>query len=96
MSQLRPQDRASVNLQLHAPLRPLWNCRGCGAVWPCADARLLMVNQYRDATATMCIYLSGMFHEAVRDLYRLNPYDAPEPKALFDRFFGWVSKRTST
>jgi hypothetical protein len=27
---------------------------------------------------------------AMRDLYRLNPADAPSPRAMFDRFLVWT------
>ncbi|WP_233220182.1 hypothetical protein [Micromonospora sp. RP3T] len=38
----------------------------------------------------MAVYLAGMLHDAVRDLYALNPDDAPTPAALWDRFLAWL------
>ncbi|WP_408631867.1 hypothetical protein [Micromonospora palythoicola] len=41
----------------------------------------------------LSIYLAGMLYDAVDDLYRLNPHDAPKPAALHDRFLGWAAPR---
>ncbi|MEH1014109.1 hypothetical protein V6U90_13485 [Micromonospora sp. CPCC 206060] len=37
----------------------------------------------------LSVYLCGLLHLAITDLYRLNPHDAPAPRALFNRFVGW-------
>ncbi|MFG1678177.1 hypothetical protein [Micromonospora sp. NPDC049282] len=73
----------------HLPLRPLWLCRTCGAPWPCAQARLLLKVEYADHPVDLAVYLSGLYHEATHDLFRLNPQDGPTPRDLFDRFVGW-------
>ncbi|MBQ1051595.1 hypothetical protein KBX50_24375 [Micromonospora sp. C51] len=79
--------------QLHVPLRPLWLCPACAAPWPCAAARLTLLADYRDSPVALSIYLGGMLYDAVEDLYRLNPHDAPKPAALHDRFLGWAAPR---
>ncbi|MBO4206906.1 hypothetical protein [Micromonospora echinofusca] len=73
----------------HTPARPLWFCRNCGLPWPCPSARLLLRCEYDRDPVGLSVYLCGLLHEAVADLYRLNPHDAPAPQALFDRFVGW-------
>ncbi|MCM0674248.1 hypothetical protein NCC78_06035 [Micromonospora phytophila] len=73
----------------HLPVRPLWLCRACGRPWPCAEARLLLKVEYGDRSVDLTIYLSGLYHEATHDLFRLNPHDGPTPRELFDRFVGW-------
>jgi hypothetical protein len=74
-------------------LRPLWLCRRCAAPWPCATARLALTCEYADDRVALSIYLCAALHEATADLYRLNPNDAPDPRALFDRFLGWAPPR---
>jgi hypothetical protein len=32
-------------------------------------------------------------HEAIGDLYRLNPSDPPDPCVVFDRFISWAKPR---
>ncbi|WP_329020266.1 hypothetical protein OG271_11725 [Micromonospora rifamycinica] len=33
--------------------------------------------------------MSGLYHEASHDLFRLNPQDGPTPRDLFERFVAW-------
>ncbi|WP_434743823.1 hypothetical protein [Micromonospora sp. SH-82] len=77
----------------HLPMRPIWMCRACGGPWPCAEARLLLVEEYADQPISLAIYLSGLYHEASHDLFRLNPYDGPTPRELFERFVSWAPYR---
>jgi hypothetical protein len=42
----------------------------------------------KDGTASN---LGRLLLEAVTDLYRLNPHDATDPRARFERFIGWAS-----
>ncbi|GAB3949579.1 hypothetical protein [Micromonospora vulcania] len=77
----------------HLPIRPLWLCRACGLPWPCADARLLLKAEYENHYVELAIYLSGLYHEATHDLFRLNPYDGPTPRELFERFVAWGPHR---
>ncbi|MEV4196869.1 hypothetical protein [Micromonospora globbae] len=73
----------------HVPIRPLWMCRACGQPWPCAEARLLLRVEYDQKPVELAIYLSGLYHEATHDLFRLNPHDGPTPRELFERFVAW-------
>ncbi|GIJ80885.1 hypothetical protein SAMN05443287_103106 [Micromonospora phaseoli] len=77
----------------HTPLRPIWCCRACGQPWPCAPARLLLRAEYARNLTGLSVYLAGLMCEAMRDLYRLNPHDGPEPKVIFGRFLGWSTPR---
>ncbi|MFG1869904.1 hypothetical protein [Micromonospora arborensis] len=77
----------------HTPLRPMWCCRACGGPWPCATARLVLKAEHEHDLIGLAIYLCGQLHEATRDLYRLNPNEAPGPQALFARFVGWTPFR---
>ncbi len=40
-------------------------------------------------TVDLAIYLSGLYHEASHDLFRLNPHDGPTPRDLFERMVAW-------
>ncbi|MFG1882871.1 hypothetical protein [Micromonospora sp. NPDC049102] len=73
----------------HTPLRPLWLCRADGQVWPCGEARLRLRAEFENNPTGLTIYLAGMYYEATRDLYRLNPHDGPSPNDLYARFVGW-------
>ena len=79
----------------HQALRPLWICRACGEPWPCATARLDLNREYAQDRIGLCVYLAAVLSSAMDDLYRLNPHDAPEPPALFQRFLGWARIRRS-
>ncbi|GIJ33303.1 hypothetical protein ACN26Z_03705 [Verrucosispora sp. WMMD703] len=79
--------------QIHVALRPLWLCRACAAPWPCANARLTLLAEYRDSHVALSIYLAGLLYDAVEDLYRLDPHNAPKPAALHERFLGWAAPR---
>ncbi|MGV9213065.1 hypothetical protein ACTFTM_14505 [Micromonospora sp. RB23] len=77
----------------HTPLRPMWCCRACGGPWPCPTARLVLKAEHEHDLIGLSIYLCGQLHEAIRDLYRLNPDEAPAPHAMFARFVGWTPYR---
>ena len=80
---------------LHLPLRPLWICRVDAYPWPCADARLDLTNGYRDKTISLTLFLAAQFVEALGDLHTIDPAlgPPPDPRALYERFLGWVPVR---
>ncbi|MFC0004330.1 hypothetical protein [Micromonospora siamensis] len=78
----------------HTPLRPLWLCRSCAAPWPCAPARLRLIQEYADDRVALLVYLGGMLHDAAGELHRLHPDDGPDPARLFARFLGWATGPT--
>ncbi|WP_405094126.1 hypothetical protein OG767_03865 [Micromonospora sp. NBC_01392] len=71
----------------------MWCCRACGQQWPCPTARLLLKSEYADNNVSLSLYLCGLFYEATRDLYRLNPAGAPDPADMFARFVAWGVRR---
>ncbi|MGK5737670.1 hypothetical protein [Micromonospora sp. URMC 103] len=85
----RPGGRRSAPGPPHLPVRPIWLCRACGRPWPCAEARLLLRVEYDASPVDLAIYLSGLYHEASHDLFRLNPHDGPTPRDLLERFVAW-------
>jgi hypothetical protein len=74
----------------------MWCCRACVDPWPCATARLLLRAEYGGDRLSLTGYLCGHLHQAMLDLYRLNPDTAPEPQAMFDRFVAWSKHRFVT
>lgn len=80
--------------KLHLAYRPIWCCRTCGAPWPCGPARLALLAEYRDDPIGLSVYLCAMLHDAAGDLYRLNPYDGPNPRELFERFVAWARRNS--
>ncbi|MGC4836454.1 hypothetical protein ACLQ3D_18340 [Micromonospora vinacea] len=93
MSRTTPADSATTPRRQHLALRPLWLCRVCAAPWPCPVARLTLRREYAHDRIGLSVYLCSVLHEAAADLYRLNPYDGPDPAALFTRFLGWARPR---
>ncbi|WFE40246.1 hypothetical protein [Micromonospora sp. WMMD998] len=76
----------------HCPVRPLWLCRLDGAPWPCPQARAALLRDYDGDAVSLAVYLAGMLHDAVGDLYALNPHDVPAPAVLWDRFLAWLGR----
>lgn len=73
----------------HLPLRPLWLCRRCGQPWPCGQARLALIAEYRANAIGLFLHMAGRLYEAIDDLHRLNPSATGDATDLFDRFLGW-------
>jgi hypothetical protein len=90
----RPRDHGTQ--KPHTPLRPMWLCRVDGQQWPCAEARLLLRTEFEDNTQGLSIYLAGMYYEATKDLYHLDPHDGPSPREMFERFVAWGPHRRPT
>ncbi|GAB3817862.1 hypothetical protein [Micromonospora zhanjiangensis] len=86
---LVPDLREPAPLAAHQPRRPMWVCRVDAQPWPCASARLHLKATHERDPVGLSIRMAGDLHEAMRDLYRLNPGDAPSPRAMFDRFLAW-------
>ncbi|WFE41386.1 hypothetical protein [Micromonospora sp. WMMD998] len=80
----------SIGTRPHLPMRPLWTCRRCARPRPCAEARLALLTEYAGDRLTMSVYLCEQLYEAAQELHRLNPDEAPSPRALFARFAGWA------
>ncbi|GAB3801551.1 hypothetical protein [Micromonospora zhanjiangensis] len=78
-----------VPLEAHRPRRPMWSCRACPQPWPCASARLHLKARYDSDPVGLSIRMASEMAEAMKDLYRLNPDDAPGPRVMFDRFLVW-------
>ncbi|MDW5325146.1 hypothetical protein [Plantactinospora sp. KLBMP9567] len=68
----------------HTPMRPLFRCRGCGALWPCSAARLALLFRYRADPAGLRRHLGEKLVTALTD----QPKAAP--LALATRFLGWL------
>ncbi|GAB3816126.1 hypothetical protein [Micromonospora zhanjiangensis] len=76
-------------LRAHTPIRPLWICRACAGPWPCAHARLTLKGEYENDRPGLSVYMTTVLHEAVADLYRLDPSEL-DTTAMFTRFVGWT------
>jgi hypothetical protein len=83
-------------LVLHVPHQPLWFCRGDGQPWPCAKTRLDLFTDLHEDRVALFLFLAAQFTACMNDLYKLNPSDAPDPDALYQRFFGWIPPRPRT
>ncbi|MCZ7419531.1 flavin reductase [Verrucosispora sp. WMMA2121] len=79
MSRRRPE---------HAPSRPTWRCRDCGAGWPCGAAKLRLLRQYRDDRVALLVHLATLYAQASAQLGNTS-----SAVGLFDRFVSWARGR---
>ncbi|GIJ27961.1 hypothetical protein Vqi01_31230 [Micromonospora qiuiae] len=70
----------------HVPVRPSWNCAGCGQEWPCPYRRRRLLQRYARERITLHIYLGMQLVDAASDLRHL-PADT-----LNTRFLGWLPR----
>lgn len=68
----------------HQPLRPFWGCGTCGDPWPCTWARVRLRTDFGPFRATLLVYLSGQYADALADLYLDVPPD------LYERIVLWA------
>ena len=70
----------------HAPVAPAWVCGTCGAEWPCAPRRDLLLAEYGPDRGALSVYLGSCLATACEDL--------PEvPGAVLrKRFIGWLPR----
>lgn len=71
----------------HLSNRPGWLCRACGHPWPCAEARIALLREYRAFPSLLKIYLSAQMYDALEDL---TSHNNPPPPNLYDRFLTWT------
>ncbi|WP_329105470.1 hypothetical protein OG792_32725 [Micromonospora sp. NBC_01699] len=64
--------------------------------WPCADARLNLLAGFHGRLLALNLYLAPLFVEALTDLSAVAPDlgDPPDPRVIFERFMGWVPRRS--
>lgn len=71
----------------HTPMRPSWQCNGCGGSWPCVLAKESMTIEYAGCQLALMEYLAMQCIAAIDDL---RGSAAPVPQDLFGRFLGWA------
>ncbi|GIJ81034.1 hypothetical protein Xph01_54660 [Micromonospora phaseoli] len=79
--------------QEHAPARPAWRCRACGAPWPCQPAKLRLLAEYADNTPSLMVYLVTLREEAAGQL--ADQTSVRQAGDLHRRFTDWVPVRRS-
>ncbi|WP_341718934.1 hypothetical protein QQG74_03950 [Micromonospora sp. FIMYZ51] len=72
----------------HTPVAPGWTCGSCGADWPCAAKRELLLREYGVDRAMLSVYLGACLAAAAEDLRALGS------GTLQERFFGWLPPRS--
>jgi len=71
-------------LSAHNPVRPTWQCGGCGDPWPCASRRQQLLAEYLGARVSLTLYVTALFVDACRDMPSAPAGD------LYQRFLGWT------
>jgi hypothetical protein len=68
----------------HRPDRTSWDCRKCGAPFPCAPARQALREEL--GSIPLAMFMWAALRSVVDDLGD----GAPPAEDLFDRFIGWT------
>lgn len=71
----------------HLPVRPKWECRGCGEAWPCQNKRAELVIEYAGAEVSLGVLMAMRHCDAAGELP-----DIPAGE-LYQRFVGWTRRR---
>lgn len=69
----------------HVAMRPLWRCRNCGGPWPCGQARLDLLAEYKGDRTALLIFLAALKEEAREQLRQL-----PDVVDYEKRFTEWA------
>jgi hypothetical protein len=69
---------------MHRPMRPSWDCAGCGLAWPCPTSQRQLVAEFRHAYVSLTLYLARYFVKACEDL------GSSSVGVLHDRFLRWA------
>jgi len=70
----------------HDAGRPSWDCRVCGQPWPCANAKVDLVEEYEQSRTMLILFMAACLAEAIDDLSA----GGASPADLYDRFLNWV------
>jgi len=73
-------------VSVHDPVRPDWNCVGCGHPWPCPTRQRQLVAEFAQAPASLYSLMLTRFAEAAIDLPYAHTGD------LHRRFVGWLRR----
>jgi hypothetical protein len=74
----------------HDAERPTWDCRVCGQTWPCATAKVDLVEQFERGRTMLILFMGSCMVEAIDDLKSAGG----PPADLYDRFLGWARSAT--
>jgi hypothetical protein len=74
----------------HEAERPTWDCRVCGQTWPCATAKVDLVEEFERGRTMLILFMGSCMVEAIDDLKSSNG----PPADLYDRFLGWTRSAT--
>ncbi|GID43512.1 hypothetical protein Aca07nite_07870 [Actinoplanes capillaceus] len=69
----------------HTADRSSWDCRVCERPWPCAPAKVALIEEHRADSSVLLLYLVATFYEA-RNSY----LHQQEPADLYGRFVIWA------
>ncbi|WP_433792698.1 hypothetical protein [Actinoplanes sp. CA-252034] len=83
-----PVQPETVQEPEHMAMRPSWDCRVCGAPWPCASAKVALSEEYRSFPSLLTLFLMSTYQEAREHLGYLG-----QPADLFERIVGWAQGR---
>jgi hypothetical protein len=70
----------SARFRAHAPIRPLFRCRACGAPWPCQPARLALLFLYRGDRQGLRTHLAHKMLAALADQPQLDALTLATPR----------------
>ena len=71
----------------HLHDRPDWDCRICKQPWPCANAKIDLLTEFRGFPSVLAVYLFSQMYDALGDL---TSHGESPPTDLYERFISWV------
>jgi hypothetical protein len=72
----------------HVGDRPNWDCRVCGGAWPCATAKVELVEEFGMPSSSLAFFLGSCLLEAIDDWAAGS---GGPPVDLYERFLGWCT-----
>jgi hypothetical protein len=84
-----PVSPETVREPEHMEMRPSWDCRVCGAPWPCDPVKVALSEEYRCFPSLLILFLMSAYQEAQENLGYLDG----QPADLLNRIAGWAQDR---
>ncbi|MFI5492519.1 hypothetical protein [Actinoplanes sp. NPDC051859] len=77
----------------HTPLQPSLDCSVCDQPWPCAPAKVELLEEFKGNLTSLMVYLGTYLDRAMREA--VSDHHWGRVDNLFDRFVGWARSNPS-
>ncbi len=69
---------------------PIWICEADARLWPCLEARRLLIAQFHDDPMGLVVFMYEMATDAAHDFHALSAETMPGARTLYERFVAWT------